>query len=215
MTYIVKKAGDISAPFRFDGEFDPSKAFPPYDRLNEAEIADYAWEDRYPDRYPAFARVGWNEDGLYVLMYALENPIRTAVTEWGSAQCTDSCMEFFVCPFPEKDDRYLNIEVNPLPTAHIGLGSGRHERHVYTGPIEGMDIVSSTHNGKYWAVSYRIPASLIQKVYGMKLESGLKMRANFFKCSEAIHPHFGTWNHVGTKRPDFHTPDYFGELVLE
>ncbi|MBQ3078592.1 MAG: carbohydrate-binding family 9-like protein [Clostridia bacterium] len=215
MVYIVKKMEKGVQPYQFDGEFDPKKPFMPYEALNEAEIADYEWFDKYPVSFPAFARVGWNEDGLFVLMYAKEETICKEVYQWGSLQCMDSCMEFFVCPFPESDDRYLNIEINPIPTAHVGLGNGRYERAVYDGPVEGMDITVSRHEGKYWAISYRIPAKLLKEIFGKELAGGQKMRANFFKCSGTIHPHFGTWNHVTTEKPDFHTPDCFGELILE
>lgn len=43
----------------------------------------------------------------------------------------------------------------------------------------------------------------------------LIMRGNFFKCAEkSEHPHYGCWAPVDLPRPDFHSPDYFGELIL-
>ena len=42
-----------------------------------------------------------------------------------------------------------------------------------------------------------------------------KLRATFYKCGDkTAHPHFLSWNPVGTPAPDFHRPDFFGELIL-
>jgi len=212
--YQIRMLENGALPYAFNGEFHPEDMSAPYSALNEAAISDYPWKAQYPDSFPAFARVGWNEDGLFVLMYANENPIRKLELEWGTTQCCDSCMEFFVCPFPDTDERYLNIEVNPAGVAHVGLGTGRHERRVWHAPVPGMDIAVSRHEGGFWAVSYRIPASLLTELYGRKLEKGLVMKGNFYKCSEKIHPHFGSWNHVETAKPDFHRPEFFAEITL-
>ena len=41
------------------------------------------------------------------------------------------------------------------------------------------------------------------------------VRGNFYKCGDkTAHPHFVSWNPVGTPSPDFHRPEFFGELLL-
>ena len=41
------------------------------------------------------------------------------------------------------------------------------------------------------------------------------VRANFYKCADkSAHPHFLAWNRVDTPAPDFHRPDFFGELTF-
>jgi hypothetical protein len=38
---------------------------------------------------------------------------------------------------------------------------------------------------------------------------------NFYKCGdETEYPHFGCWNLIASPVPDFHRPEYFGEIVL-
>ena len=215
MEYIVKRLSDDVTPIVFDGEFTPEIMPEAFKNLEEAKIADYPWLDRYPDSFPAFARVGWNESGLIVLMYADENPILKNITEISTRQCTDSCLEFFVKPFPEKDDRYMNIEISASGVPYVGLGPGRGMGTRFKGLVDGMDVSASEHKGKYWAISYRIPNSFIKTIYGDDIHSGIKMKANFYKCSENIHPHFGTWNHVEAPKPDFHRPECFGDLITE
>ena len=63
-----------------------------------------------------------------------------------------------------------------------------------------------------WRVTVVIPFSLI----GVDPENlPERLRANFYKCGDkTAHPHFLSWNPVGTPSPDFHRPDFFGELIL-
>ena len=215
MEYIVKRLANEVTPIAFDGEFTPETMPEAFRNLNEAEIALYPWTEKYPDTFKAFARVGWNESGLIVLMYADENPILKNVTEISTRQCTDSCMEFFFIPQPEKDDRYMNIEINAGGVPYVGFGAGRGTRVRFYELVPGMDISASEHKGKYWAISYRIPVTFTEELCGFAPASGMKMKGNFYKCSENIHPHFGTWNPVVAPKPDFHRPECFGDLVLE
>ena len=63
-----------------------------------------------------------------------------------------------------------------------------------------------------WRVGVIIPFELI----GVDPENLPKtLRANFYKCGDkTAHPHFLSWNPVETPQPDFHRPEFFGELRL-
>ena len=65
------------------------------------------------------------------------------ITEISTRQCTDSCLEFFVKPFPEKDDRYMNIEISASGVPYVGLGPGRGMGTKFKGLVEGMDVSAS------------------------------------------------------------------------
>ena len=42
-----------------------------------------------------------------------------------------------------------------------------------------------------------------------------KLLGNFYKCGDATEmPHYLSWNPIQTERPDFHRPEFFGELYL-
>ena len=215
MTYTVKKIPLGTNPWNFGGAFSPDAVPPPFDQLEEARIDLFPWLDDAPDCFLSYARVGWNEEGLTVLMYAKEYPIQSKETRMSGMQCCDSCMEFFFKPFPDEDDRFLNIEINPSGIPHIGLGNGRGERKTYHEPIPGMTITTSEYDGKYWAFCYRVPAAFLEEIYGRKLQAGQTMKGNFYKCAEQIHRHFGTWSPIVAPHPDFHRPECFADLVLE
>ena len=191
--------------------FDPDADAPR--GLDWARVACYPWgESGY--RPEARACAGWDEGGLRVLLCAREETIQALEKRTGGPVCVDSCLEFFLAPFPEADARYLNIEVNPAGTAHIGLGEGRAARRVWTEVPAGFDITVSRHAGGWWAVRYTIPMAFLRQVYGRTLTPGAAMRGNFYKCDESLHPHFGTWNPVTAPQPDFHRPECFGALRL-
>ena len=45
----------------------------------------------------------------------------------------------------------------------------------------------------------------------IKALKGKTIRANFYKCGDKLTvPHYLTWSTVGTPKPDFHRPEFFG-----
>ena len=178
-----------------------------------AAIDSYVW-DVSGYRPEARAYVAWSEEGLHVLLCAREKEICVQATEFNGEVYKDSCLECFLQPFAD-DPRYLNIEVNAGGTALIGFGSGRSDRIRLPELPHGMNIRASRHRGEWWAVAYVIPRKLLMKLYGRVPGPGSAMRGNFYKCDESIHPHFGSWNPIVHFQPDFHRPEWFGELTLE
>lgn len=177
-----------------------------------APIASYTW-DVSGYKPEARAYVTWSADGLHVLLCARESEIRVAATEFNGEVYQDSCLEFFLQPFRD-DPRYLNFETNAAGVALIGFGTDRHNRIRLASMPEGMELVASRHDGNWWAVSYIVPNALFEALYGRTPVSGDVMRGNFYKCDESIHPHFGSWSPIACDHPDFHRPEYFGDLEL-
>lgn len=205
--YIIQPAAHPLP--RLTGEiFDPDRE--PFCRLPFAAIDCYAWAGEY--RPEARAYVGWDERSLRVLLCAREETISAQTTAFGGEVWKDSCLEFFLRPF-EDDARYMNIETNAAGAALIAVGEGREGRMPLESCPEGMDIRASKHAGGWWAVAYTLPFALIEALYGRPFAPGA-MRANFYKCDESIHPHFGSWNPIDAPAPDFHRPECFGELIF-
>ncbi len=175
-----------------------------------ASIGDYPWGGSYfPD---ARFNVQWDDEGLWVTMCAREAVISAHETRFGGSVCRDSCLEFFVNPCPEAQDKYINFEINPRGTMHIGVGAERNDRRVLAEMPADMGLSLAKRENDWWAVRYRVTNRLIEELTGHAPEK--KMRANFYKCDESVHPHFGTWNPVVSVRPDFHRPECFGYLEL-
>lgn len=162
----------------------------------------------------ARAYAAWDQNGLHALLCAREETIATAATGFGGDVYKDSCLEWFVQPFAD-DPRYINVEVNAAGAAYIGFGSCREDSKPLPAMPQGMTVTASKHEGGWWAIAYTIPASLLDSLYGRKLHAGERMRGNFYKCDESIHPHFGSWTPITHPFPDFHRPEFFGDMMLE
>ena len=73
-----------------------------------------------------------------------------------------------------------------------------------------------TIEGKtHWEVALVIPVSTFFMHDVARLD-GRVMRANFYKCGDKLPvPHFVSWAPIVTDRPNFHCPEFFGEVVME
>ena len=64
-----------------------------------------------------------------------------------------------------------------------------------------------------WSVGMCVPFDLIGADPD-NLPSSI--RANFYKCADkSAHPHFLSWSPIDVPSPDFHRPEFFGELILQ
>lgn len=184
-----------------------------------APIANYIW-DVNGYKPACEAKVMYDESGLYVYMCACEDKVRAVMPMRGMV-CTDSCLEFFLQADIARD-MYVNIETNPLGNQLIGLGKDRWYRFECVQlPLKDMEVKHSVTDpdaptGGKWEIAYRITAEWLEMWFGVKPESGLIMRGNFYKCGDKSEfAHYGSWNPVSSARPDFHRPESFGKLILE
>ncbi len=45
---------------------------------------------------------------------------------------------------------------------------------------------------------------------------GRSVKANFYKCGDELpEPHYLSWNPINLEKPNFHTPDFFGDIYFE
>ncbi len=172
---------------------------------------DYVWQDDCPSPYVTKAQLIHSPEGLTVRMETTEWPLRATHTVCNEEICEDSCMEFFLTP-NLKDERYVNIEINPFGVTHVGLGEGRHNRTHLDISDEGLVIETAITFGKGWSVTFHVPYTFLDRYFG---SHGAEMRANLYKCGDlTVTPHYSTWNPVIVPAPDYHRPEFFGSLIL-
>lgn len=204
-------------------------------------VAGAAWSDAESlsiDNYPWFksgrkeattVRLLYDEKALYVQFLCADDTIYAERTEINSAVCTDSCVEFFAMPAPELDDRYFNLEINCAGT--FLLGWGRNVQEIEAGfvdpelstkylkiaaSVEGPQKEESPQDNGWW-VTVAIPFELISQVSCREIQpsSGTTWRANFYRCGGKTNQQYACWNRIDTPRPDFHRPEFFGQLIFE
>jgi hypothetical protein len=169
------------------------------------------------------ARLCYSARFLYVRFEVEEKRVRARFTRFQDPVYKDSCVEFFVNAFPDVGRDYLNFEANALGTFLAAFGPDRdHRRPLAKADLRGFRAKASLAapvDGEIaegpWALAYRIPIALFRTVYGREVEPGQRAAGNFYKCGdETEFPHYGAWSPVGTPRPDFHRPEFFGSLVF-
>jgi len=209
-SYTVRRVED----FGYD-ESGPE----PWDHLAPLTIDHYLWlTNGYRPRVEA--RLGWSARFLYVKFRVGEKRAPVRFTKFQDPVYKDSCVEFFVDMFPGTRLGYLNFEMNAAGVLLAAFGPDRnHRKPLWPEDLAGMSVISGEELwpevGDNWHVEYKVPLALFRKLYGEDVKPGHKAAANFYKCGdETAIPHYGAWSRVGTPGPDFHRPEYFGELVF-
>lgn len=181
-------------------------------------IDNHLWSDVYS--ISASAQVAWNENTIFVRLQAKEQDILRRYREDFDPVYLDSCLEFFFCP-TEGDDRFFNFEMNPNGALLVGFGADCNNR-CCPDPQQWQVLRQSVSTAPFvtpdgWGITLQIPVSFVQAfVPDFSLHPGKTLRCNFFKCGdETVNPHFIAWSPVETESPDFHRPEFFGQLLLK
>ena len=188
--------------------------------LPVARIDNYLWLDGYTPE--AMAQLAYIEgEGFVLHMQCAEEHPLCRFRQYGDPVYTDSCLEFFADY--TGDGRYVNLEMNAAGTLLSCVGAGRGNRTPIKDLCDGSIFpVSSRIDQKTWSVTAQIPLSMLADIYGVstanltsRLTEGYTFHGKFYKCGdETPVPHYGMWAPVGTENPDFHRPEFFGDLVL-
>ena len=189
------------------------------DELGEGHaIETLNWES-FSYRPEVKFNIAYGDSEIYIKYYVREAYTKAEKSRTNEMVCEDSCVEFFVSP--TDDGLYYNFEFNPIGTALMGSGHGRHDSaRADASVVDGIRRLTTMGNEPFaeisgdirWSLTLAIPLSVF---FHHKVESlaGRSFRANFYKCGDKLsNPHFVTWNPVGTEKPDYHRPEYFGNL---
>ncbi len=182
-------------------------------------VCENNWPKDAPYTPDCNAAVARSQTHLAVMYHVRGLDLRATAMEDNGRSWEDSCCEFFVSdPF---DGSYYNFELTCVGSLLAACGTGRQNREpLDTALLTRVIRYSSLErkpleiNGKIfgWTVVMLIPFELI----GIDSQAlPVSVRGNFYKCGDlTAHPHFLSWNPVAVPKPDFHRPDFFGELIL-
>ncbi len=180
------------------------------------------WKE-YPYRPQVKFRIAHNCDEIFLQFRVVERGVRaTFGYDFGSRPWTDSCVEFFLIPDPAKGD-YFNIEMNCIGHGTFACGPDRSNRHNFDDSVIsrirrvstlGPQPVVIEGGRRCWTLTMAIPFD----IYGLDggSISGRTLKGNFYKCGDDMPvPHFVSWNPIGCPTPNFHAPEYFGDIIFE
>lgn len=179
------------------------------DQLNWPHIAPY--------QPLASVAVNYTGSHLYLHFFVHSLDLRAENTANLSPVADDSCVEFFM-QLPTSD-QYWNFEFNCIGTVNA---SHRVERpkavRLTDEQIAGIRRHASCGASPFsekkgvhdWSLTVAIPFALIGVADG---QLPALIRANFYNCAgKTAHPHYLSWNPINLEKPNFHAPQFFGQL---
>lgn len=176
------------------------------------------WDDYLYKPLTSF-NMAYDEKFLYLKFYVEEEHARAVETEPNGNVWEDSCCEFF-CSFDDKG--YYNLETNCIGTQLLGWGKKGDRERANDSTIHAITKYSTLGNKPFestsgsfkYQITLKIPATSFF-AHEATFRPGDKFRANFYKCGDKTEiPHFLSWNPIDVPKPDFHQPDFFGQIVL-
>lgn len=179
------------------------------------------WPGQYPYRPLSSFVIAHSRTAIYIDFFVRCNYLRAVNYKNNSDVYQDSCVEFFVQPDPA-DPHYFNFEFNCIGTIHTARRLDRHSGELLADdqldrvmryPSCGTKPFQEVEGMFNWNLLVAIPLDMI----GVSCQNGpVKMRGNFYKCADMTSvPHFLSWNPIDTPTPDFHRPEFFGDIILE
>jgi hypothetical protein len=176
------------------------------------------WPAQFPYKPLCRFKIARSSQSLFVHFNVIEKNIRALYSTDQQAVWEDSCVEFF-CKLPEQE-HYYNFEFNCIGTC---LATKRKRREEDVQPLSELKMKSikryaSLGNEPFkektghfeWELTVEIPFEMID-IQSNKFPEVLM--ANFYKCADGTSvPHYLSWSHIATEMPDFHRPEFFGEI---
>lgn len=185
----------------------------PREFLTHANWPDYPYK---PITAFNIARTGKN---LYIRYCVQGNSLKASYETDDSSVHKDSCVEFFMQK--EGDAHYMNFEFNCIGTCDAARRTSRESKTslsqeeyksiVRLPSVKGkaFEEIEGIHS---WSLIVVIPLRLM----GLDPDNlPEKIRGNFYKCAdETANPHFVSWSPIDLPEPNFHCPEFFGEIYL-
>lgn len=185
--------------------------------LEKHKLEFVPWKE-YPYKPSVLFSIAYGPSSILLKFFVTENQIRAINHKTNSSIWEDSCVEFFI----SFDDgaSYYNIEFNCIGTGLIGFGKSKtHRKLLDTTTVNEVSTLSNivSEKGKKisWDLTMIIPLTIFELTPITNLAKR-RCRANFYKCGDMLpEPHFIAWSNIVSDTPNFHLPEYFGDLIFE
>ncbi|MFD3000129.1 carbohydrate-binding family 9-like protein [Pontibacter toksunensis] len=210
------KASFIAAIDRHSSLTDISDSL---DRLEKHTIGHHLWPASAAKPDVKFS-IAHHSDCIFLKYYVTESTLRAVCLQPNDPVYQDSCVEFFISF--EGDEGYYNLEFNCIGTCLMGYGADRHNRQLLPADvitrIKHLAVIQSASPSSAsvlfsWQLTLMIPTEVFSSISSLQ---GASAKANFYKCGDELpEPHFLAWSEIEAPAPDFHLPEFFGQLDFE
>jgi len=215
--YTVKKA---SGPVPLIGDVEGTV----WQQAEVVGVDNWPWY-KSGDKQATEARVLWDDDAVYVQFHCQDKHIYAGQTELNDNVYKDSCVEFFANSSPDEGQEYFNFEANCCGTFHVGFGSGRHGRRLIDADVaKGIEVVTSvpgptkdeSPDDDGWWLAAKLPLRTLSEFTARPVcpHAGDRWRANFYRIGGKTDVQHACWSRIDLPTADYHSPDFFGELLF-
>ena len=180
----------------------------------EEKVACVNWPE-YPYSPDVTVYIASSDTALCLLYKVKEEHVLGAVLENNGPVWEDSCVETFI-----KDpvgEGYYNIEVTCIATKLAAHRLSRTEFELFDAEsisrircVSTLPHTQTDLSNKEWMVGEIIPFASL----GLE-KAPESLKVNFYKCGDKCRqPHFLSWSPIDLPTPNFHCPEFFGEINL-
>lgn len=185
------------------------------DRFAKGEVGVVNWAE-YPFKPCTTFAMAHTEEALLVRFEVEEEHVVGRSVQTHGPVYRDSCVEFFVRE--PQTDHYYNFEMNCIGTVLAARRLSRSQKeYLSAGQMQKIKIRPSLPAGVpfegsgRWSIEAEIPFEILG-IEGVPA----RLEGNFYKCGDLTPvPHYVSWSPIDTPAPDFHRPEFFGEIVIE
>lgn len=190
------------------------------DKGARSDISVVNWPEVSPYRPMTSFACAYSKKYIYIDFLVRCNYLRAENTADQSPVSQDSCVEFFIDP--RCDGHYWNFEFNCIGAINASHRSERpNPTRLNTAELASVRRWPSCGDRAFceiqglftWDLLVAIPLELM----GFDGDSIPEhARANFYKCASATsEPHYLSWSPICIDHPDFHRPDFFGDIYFD
>ncbi len=176
------------------------------------------WKE-YPYKPIVAFDTAWSDTCFYIRYFVKGFSLKAIFDKDDTNVHWDSCVEFFMQRVGDKD--YINFEFNCIGACDAARRPSR-DTKTSLSPEEYKSIRRYTSleevafeekKGVYeWELLVAIPL----KVMGLDAKNmPEKIKGNFYKCADDTeYPHFVSWSPIDLPAPNFHCPQFFGDIYF-
>lgn len=176
------------------------------------------WEE-YPYKPIVAFDIARSNTSLYIRYFVRGNSIKALYDEDGSPVYKDSCVEFFMKRVG--DHNYYNFEFNCIGTCDASHRQSREIKeslnsHEYASIRRYSSTERKSFTEKTGLHAWELVVAIPFRLMGLDPDNlPEKIVGNFYKCADDTEfPHFVSWSPIDLAEPNFHCPEFFGEIYF-
>lgn len=191
-----------------------------WDKVPALQIDQYPWYEAGLKQETS-VQIAISEDEIHIYAKAEDKHIKCQAKELNDPVYADSCFEFFVTPWDEKDGAYFNIEMSCIGVLYMAYKDGKGGKtYITKEQAKQVVIESSLKNCKDikgelgWELKIIIPLSILEEISEHEIKKDI-WYGNFYRCGGEVDDQYATWSLVEFEKPNFHLPMQFGKLIIK